>query len=77
VAFLRIQDLIGRWRCETLVISTYTIFLSPVVKITGSDSVRIQRQPLTGRVLGYCVVKAFIRLLTPSLLPLESVDSTV
>jgi hypothetical protein len=27
--------------------------------------------------LGYCVVKVFIGLVTPSLLPLESIDSTV
>src|SRR5437660_318904 len=32
---------------------------------------------VTGRALRYGVVKAFIGLLTPSLLPLESIDSTV
>jgi hypothetical protein len=49
---------------------------SPVVKITGSDCVRMQRQTLAGRALRYGVVKDFIGLLTPSLVPLESIDST-
>ena len=44
---------------------------------SGSDSVRIQRQTLAGEALRYRVVKVLIGLVTPSLLPLESIDSTV
>jgi hypothetical protein len=37
----------------------------------------MQRNLIAAKVRCYCVVKVFIGLVTPSLLPLESIDSTV
>jgi hypothetical protein len=43
--------------------------------VPGKGAITYAYRP-RGRALRYCVVKVFIGLSTPSLLPLESIDST-